>query len=249
MMIQIFWFLNKCIKAKLVTSCILGLSLVITPAALAEYEFPSDQKPPSDYTGQAGSRDGCEGEGIPLTALVPLSHVGQTASTRPTFAWFVPDSTTKKMEFTLYEYDSNGKPKLMGEAIPLKSWPGVMTLTLPEDRPELRVGRTYLWQVTILCDPDNASSDLIARADIQVLEMPSTLESTFVDGSNKSDFYAKASLWYDALAEALKLANESRLGEVGSTLLENLAELEAAALTDEEYERIENLRQIASSLR
>ena len=122
-------------------------------------------------------------------------------------------------------------------------------MTLPKDRPELRVGHTYLWQVTILCDPDNASSDLIARADIQVVEMPSALDSTFVDSSNKSDFYAKASLWYDALGEALKLAEESKLGEVGSTLLENLAELEAVGLTDEEYERIENLRQIASSLR
>ena len=144
MMIQILWFLNKCIKAKLVTSCVLGLALVITPAVLAEYKPPSAQKPPSDYTpatlvkyeppadqkppsdytrgGTAGSRDGCEGEGIPVTALAPLSHVGQTASTRPTFAWFVPDSTTKPVEFRLYEYDSNGKPQLMGEPISSESF-------------------------------------------------------------------------------------------------------------------------------
>jgi hypothetical protein len=78
--------------------------------------------------------------------------------------------------------------------------------------------------------------------------MPSALEST-VNGSNKANIYAEASLWYDALGAALDLADESKLGEVGSTLLENLAELEAAGLTDEESERIEHLRQIANSLR
>lgn len=244
----ILGFLNKGITRRLVTSCVLGLSLVIAPAALADYVAPDDQEPPSDYTGQAGPRDGCEGRGVPLTALAPQSHVGRTASTRPTFAWFVPNSTTKPMEFRLYEYDSNGNPQSIGEPISLESSPGIMTLTLPEDRPELKVGRTYLWQVTILCDPDNISSDLIARADIRVVEMPSALEST-VNGSNKANIYAEASLWYDALGAALDLADESKLGEVGSTLLENLAELEAAGLTDEESERIEHLRQIANSLR
>ena len=241
-------FLSNPINTRLVTSCVLGLSLVITPAALADYVPPADQEPPSDYTGQAGPRGGCEGKGIPLTALAPQSHVGQTASTRPTFAWFVPDSTTKPMEFRLFEYDSNGNLQLIGEPILWESSPGIMTLPLPEDRPKLKVGHTYLWQVTILCDPDNASSDLIATADIKVVEMPSALEGMFVDSSNKSDFYAKASLWYDALGEALKLADKSRLGKVGSTLLEDLAELEAAELIDEEYERIENLSQIASNL-
>jgi hypothetical protein len=245
-------FLSKHINSRLVTSCVLGLSLVITPAALADYVPPADQEPPSDYTGQSGPRGGCEDKGIPLTALAPQSHVGQTASTRPTFAWFVPDSTTKPIEFRLYEYGSNGESQLIGEPILWESSPGIMTLTLPEDKPELKVGRTYLWQVTIICNPDSPSEDLITSAEVQVVEMPSGLENTFVDGSNKADIYAKAGLWYDALGEALKLADQSRLGEVGSTLLENLAELEEAGLTDgeteEEYQRIEDLSQIASNL-
>ncbi|NER25625.1 MAG: DUF928 domain-containing protein [Symploca sp. SIO1C2] len=249
------WFLNKYIKAKLITSSILGLSLLITPAALADYKPPAEQKSPSDYTRQGGSRDGCAGEGMPLTALVPLTHVGQTISTRPTFAWIVPDSTTKQMKLSLYEYDSEGIPQQMGDPIVMDlNSSGIMTFTLQENRPELKVGNVYLWQVAIICDPYNPSSDLIVSADILVVEKPLDWENMLLDrstASDASDFYADKGLWYDALSQALKLAEESKLGEVGSSLLEDLAELEAAKLTDEDRknESVKDFRRIADSLR
>jgi hypothetical protein len=43
-MISIQGLLNKRINVKLVTSCALGLALIVTPAALADY-VPGDQKP------------------------------------------------------------------------------------------------------------------------------------------------------------------------------------------------------------
>jgi len=236
---------------KLLTSSVLGLSLLITPAALADYQPPDDPQPPSDYTGQAGSRDGCTGEGMSLTALVPLTHVGKTVSTRPTFAWFVPDNTRKPMKLRLHEYDSEGDPKLIVE-INFKdlSSPGIMTFTLPEDRPELKVGDTYLWQVSITCE----SSTLIAEEDIKVVEKPSDWENTLSDRANLSDFYADEGLWYDALREAIKLAEESGQGEVGS-LLEELITSEEEEMNQKEFSerdlkekkrRIEDLREIAN---
>ncbi|NEQ65410.1 MAG: DUF928 domain-containing protein [Symploca sp. SIO2D2] len=251
MMMPIFSFLNQYIKAKLLTSSVLGLSLLITPSALADYQPPDDPEPPSDYTGQGGSRDGCDGKGMPLTALVPLTHVGKTVSTRPTFAWFVPDNTRKSMELRLHEYDSEGTPQQMGEPI-LKdlSSPGIMTFTLPEDRPELKVGHTYLWQVSIICE----SSILIAEEDIKVVEKPSDWENTLSDRANLSDFYADEGLWYDALQEAIKLAEESGQGEVGS-LLEELITSEETKINQqdlseqdlkEKKRRIEDLREIAN---
>jgi hypothetical protein len=73
----------------------------------------------------------------------------------------------------------------------------------------------------------------------------------------KANIYAEAGLWYNALDEALKLAEASKLGELGSTLLNDLAKSEALKTTpelppkerDAIKKQIENLQQIAHSAR
>ena len=74
-----------------------------------------------------------------------------------------------------------------------------------------------------------------------------------VYSAQKANIYADADLWYNALDEALKLAQASKLGEVGSTLVNDLAKSEAAKTTQELSakeedaitKQIENLKQIA----
>ena len=90
--------------------------------------------------------------------------------------------------------------------------------------------------------------------------MPPAVQSKLnkaVNSAEKANIYAEAGLWYNALDEALKLAQVSKLGDVGSTLLNDLAEWEAPKTTpelpSEEREAlakwIENLKQIADSAR
>ncbi|MEQ9622309.1 DUF928 domain-containing protein [Coleofasciculus chthonoplastes] len=230
---------------------ILSLSLVVTSTALAGYVPPPDQKPPTDYTTSSGPRGGCEGDGIPLTALAPKTHVGATLSTHPTLAWFVPDAIIKPMEFRLYEYDAQGKPQPVGQPIQLESSPGIMRLSLARAQLELTVGKTYLWQVVILCDPDSPSSDLIVSSDMQVVQMPLAFAQQLAQvkpGSQKVELYASRGFWYDALGEALQLAPPWQLGEVGASLVRALVNLEAAQTSPEslpsESESIENMRTI-----
>ncbi len=90
--------------------------------------------------------------------------------------------------------------------------------------------------------------------------MPAAVQSKLnkaVNSVEKANIYAEAGLWYDALDEALKLAKPAKLGEVGSTLLNDLAQSEAPQTTPnlsaKEREAIakwiENLKQIADSAR
>ncbi|MEQ9353982.1 DUF928 domain-containing protein [Coleofasciculus chthonoplastes] len=230
---------------------ILSLSLVVTSTALAGYVPPPDQKPPTDYTTSSGPRGGCEGDGIPLTALAPKTHVGATLSTHPTLAWFVPDAIIKPMEFRLYEYDAQGKPQPVGQPIQLESSPGIMRLSLARAQLELTVGKTYLWQVVILCDPDSPSSDLIVSSDMQVVQMPLAFAQQLAQvkpGSQKVELYAGAGFWYDAMGEALQLAPPWQLGEEAVSLLRDMVNLEAAQTSPEslpsESEPIENMRTI-----
>ena len=198
---------------------------------------------------------------MPLTVLASRNYVGRTISRHPTFAWFVPrDSASKPMQFTIYEWVPGGKPKEVRK-MSLQSTPGIMKLSpFSENKPGLQLGKQYLWQVVIHCDPDNPSGDLVSEASIEVVGMPAAVQSELnraVNSVEKANIYAKAGLWYNALGEALKLAEPSKLGEVGSTLLNDLAKWEAPKTTpelspkeqDAIAKRIESLKQIANSAR
>jgi hypothetical protein len=284
MMIPIQWFLNKRINIKLVTSCALSLALVVTPAALASNYTPSDQKSappetrsdggttrayvpgdqkpvPPERRSDGGTTRGCSGGGMPLTVLASRNYVGQTISQNPTLAWFVPDdSASKSMQFTIYEWLPGGKAKEVRK-MPLQSSPGIMKLSpFSENEPGLQPGKEYSWQVVIHCDPDNPSGDLVSEASIEIVEMPAAVQSKLnraVNSVEKANIYAEVGLWYNALDEALKLAQASKLGEVGSTLLNDLAKWEAPKISPELppkereaiAERIENLKQIADIAR
>lgn len=245
-MIQLLW-LCQCIRSRLTTCCGLSLWLTTSTVALAEYEPPPDQKPPSGYTQSTGSRGGCEVNGeTSLTTLAPHKHIGRTASTHPTFAWFVPKSKPFSLEFRLYKYVSSGNIQLAYKT-GLKSYPGIMKLSLPRKNPGLTFGQRYIWQVALLCDPNHPSSDLVAGAEIEAIKMPPIWEKEILGASDRNSMIeqlAKAGLWYDCLGEALA-ASDGSLRKVVATLLEDLASLEEPAT--QVNNRSVSLRQIARS--
>lgn len=198
---------------------------------------------------------------MPLTVLASRNYVGQTISRRPTFAWFVPyDSASKPMQFTLYEWVPDSKPKQVRQ-MSWQSSPGIMTLSpFPDSELGLQPGKEYRWQVVIHCDPDNPSGDLVGEASIEVVEMPPTVQTKLdraVNSVEKANIYAEAGLWYNALGEALKLAEAAKLGKVGSTLVKDLAQSEVPKTIPElspnernaTQQRTDHLKQIADSAR
>jgi Domain of Unknown Function (DUF928) len=230
-MILIQRLLNKSISVKLAIRCTLSLGLMVAPSALAAY-VPGAQNPvPKDRRSDAGTTRGCSGGDLPLTVLASRNYVGQTTSRQPTFAWFVPrDSASKPMRFVIYELVPNGNPNAI-HTLSLQSSPGVMKLSPFSNTLELQPGKEYLWQVVIQCDPDNPSGDLVSQTILKVVTMPASVQSTLkrtVSGAKRANIYAEAGLWYDALGEALTLAEASKLGTLGSALLNDLAQSEAS---------------------
>jgi hypothetical protein len=240
MMVPLQWFVNKRINIKLVASCVLSVALVTTPVALAEYVPPSvpPSSPPPSSSTVGGRRGGvCDGGDMPLTVLASRKYIAKTISGRPTFAWFVPDSRPFDMEFTIVEIGSGGKKGKEVLSLSLQSSQGIMKLSpFSPDAPGLEVGKVYFWEVAILCDGDHPENARVDGASIEVVEIPTTVQSQLnkaVDSFEKVNIYGKAGLWYDALGEALKVAKASKLGEVGSSLLKDLAKWEAPKITPE----------------
>ena len=145
-------------------------------------------------------------------------------SNYPIVAWFVPDSKSFPLEFSLYEYEGNDEREIMRQN--LQSKPGIMSLSLSN----LEVGKRYRWQVVLLGNPDRLSNSLIAEATIDVVAPLSTLK-TKLDATNnsreKAIIYAESGFWYDAFGETVAETEDAKSEDLMLSLLEDLARLEA----------------------
>lgn len=240
--------INKTFTFILFVNIVLCLSVLNISTTQAGYTPPPNQKtPPSNtYTGSATTR-GCEGNAIPPTILASRDRVGQTMSTHPTFAWFIDDEQPRAMEFTIYKYTQNKQYNKIYQTTE-KTSPGIMAFTLPKNESPLKLNQIYVSQVVIFCEPNSPSTSLIDQVYFEIVDVPINLKNQLQNTSTsleKVNLYAESGLWYDAIKEALNLANPGKLGEVGATLLKELVTEEKADLTQSTNQsRIESLEKI-----
>ncbi|MCW5312367.1 DUF928 domain-containing protein [Nostoc sp. KVJ3] len=226
------------------TSLVVGAVFVMTAVpAFAEFK-PRDRKPASGYSRAGGSRGCPSSVGIPLMQLAPQTFIGKTASTRPMLAWYM--SSSQNVRFRLAESNSTNNPKQIGEVKEIPTIIGINKLKLPVDYPELTVGKTYLWQISIDCGNDT----IVRRAEFTVINPESLAKKQLTSIPEGVNYYAENDLWYEALEEALKGSDNGKLGHTGASLVKNLAESEILIGKDAEQkntqQRIEYLQKIAS---
>lgn len=220
------------IKTKLLISLSITLTefIIINPIVKADYIPPAEQERASDYSKSTGVRTGFESDDktLPLVILAPISYVGQTFSTTPTFVWAYgnPDHNYQ-INFRLFEFDEQGNPHNRGKPIIINSKGGIITLPFQSEMSPLELGKKYLWQISV----NNSQQKLIwQRAEIKVVKMPFNLANQItnlnLEKSEKAELYAKYGFWYDALTESLPSSFTGELGNLGQDLVCNLAELE-----------------------
>ncbi|MEM7794982.1 MAG: DUF928 domain-containing protein, partial [Cyanobacteria bacterium P01_C01_bin.118] len=116
----------------------------MTPVQAQQYKPPSGS-PPQTATGSNGSR-GCRGiYDVPLVGLAPtlMNHVGQTMTTTPTLAWFVPTAEPYRIRVSLYTVDQEN---LLYETEYEDSVSGIISFSISEDV-GLEADERYLWEV------------------------------------------------------------------------------------------------------
>lgn len=224
------------------------LSLAMINSAQAEYKKPKTQAgndaPNSQTTSIAATRGVCnpasnspkrKANSATLTTLAPYSHVGQSNATNPTFTWYIPDRESYPMEFWLYEfdptsYDSKGKQVYQAK---LASSAGIMTHSLPTKQVSLSPGKTYIWQVALICNPNSPSQSLVVNNQIKIVEVDRTLKTQLNNSGEanrltRANIYAQAGLWYDALAEVATMPQDPQAQDFTLKLISQLAQTEQA---------------------
>lgn len=219
------------LKQSVFTSLALGLSVWITLPALAGYiPPPKPSAPPKDTTSRTIRGNCISSSPGKLTALAPVSHVGQSSARRPTFVWYVPDQKSYRLQFRLLDADGQRFYQTM-----MQSQPGLMQFSLPDDQPELTVGQQYRWQVVLICDSNSLSRIPVTGATIEVIDLPSGLQAQLKatrTPQQRVDLYAKNGIWYDALAEAVNSDRASQPSSAVLDLLDSLASSEAQAMKE-----------------
>ncbi len=217
---------------KLLPSCVFLLFLATSNIAWGNYIPPKTPSRPSTQTGSDSGRGGCSNSAnTELTVLAPASHFGQTVSTHPTFAWFVPkEKLTNKpdIEFSIYDFDVNTNDKKGSyiQRFRQPSIPGIMKISLDKEKPGLVVGQKYFLQVKLICVPGDSSKSIIVSGVVEVVATPPGLKLKLSAGKSslqRAEVYAKEGLWYEALSETLQ---DTESKEYQLKLLEQLSDLE-----------------------
>ena len=190
-------------------SMLLGSSLLFSslPAfgqATFRLNLPDLRAPGNRESGATRSTT-CIASNENLVALIPDSNYGLTQSDYPTFYFYLPPTDAPLVKFVMYNETTNelfyeGQFRIKGES-------GVLGVTLPNNglQKSLEVGESYVWYLSVVCDPDaiDQSANPVVEATVsRVAPLPEVTQSTSADLPR---VYAEAGIWYDALTASANL--------------------------------------------
>ncbi|WRH65638.1 MAG: DUF928 domain-containing protein [Planktothrix sp. GU0601_MAG3] len=175
--------------------------------------------------GVPGRREGggTRGIGCPssMTALIPESTMGRTASGQPAFFLYIPGIVEQKiLEF---EIADEADKTLYKTTFPLSTdRPGIVGIQWPENSKSvtLQNDKNYRWYMVLKCNSSDASNDILVSGWInsvalnpnQKLQLGQTQ-----DPLERLNIYAKQGLWYETLSTLATL----KLQDSGNSSLEN----------------------------
>lgn len=155
-----------------------------------------------------------------LTPLLrsPITDPQLTVSSRPTFLVYVPQTSAKAIELTL-EQDGKG---IYQTRVNLSGNPGIVSIKLPANAPELEMGQDYKWLISMVCG-SGSPEDSFVEGSVRRIQADSTLSQ--IDRAKPLDkvaLYAKNGVWFDTVATLAALRNAQPNNPQVASAWENL---------------------------
>ncbi|MEM7062091.1 MAG: DUF928 domain-containing protein [Cyanobacteria bacterium P01_B01_bin.77] len=188
---------------------------------------PSAPRSPNTSTGTRGD-DSCFVSDVAPRIFAPDNFVGITASAQPQLTWFLPEEEPVPMEFSVYTVNSAGSYEL--EHLQMLTYEsGITQYQLPV---ELEPGTRYIWQLVLECNPNRPSAALVYQAEMEFVPMVGNAMPATATALEKSEIYAKAGYWYDAIS-VLGHGQQPDVLTMRTALLNDLEIVEAAIAAPE----------------
>lgn len=147
-------------------------------------------------------------EAVALEVLAP-DHTGLTVSPQPSLYWYLSKPMNAPVEVTVID-DQAIRPLAEIHLTAPKS-SGVQSIDLSKYGAEPKPGMEYQWYVALVPDPQQRSNDILAGGTIKRIAPSLTLTAKLERASEQqlTYIYAKAGLWYDALAAVSEPMSEN----------------------------------------
>lgn len=179
-----------------------------------------------------GTRGNCPAMQGRLTALIPQTNLWITTSDQPKVFFYLPQTnTTQKVEFVLVDENVVEVYKttfdISGEA-------GIVSVDLPTqlDGTALTADKNYFWSLSMICDPEDRSGDIVLEGWIRRIEPSIALSNQLQQASplEQVELYQQADAWLDAMTAMVKLRRSQTSDPAVETNWKQL--LEAIDLAD-----------------
>jgi hypothetical protein len=192
---------NKIISGViLVPLCFASLSL---PVKAKNQDLKSQEGLPTYRVG-GGSRGNCLTNNQQLVALIPETAIAKTTTTSPKLFFYIPETKQKNtvaLEFVLRDRQD----KLIYETfLKTNEQSGIIAVDLPDSVKAtlLKTKENYHWYLSMICNPENRSHDVVVEGWIQRVELEANIKKQlqFSQPLEKAKIYQQQDIWYDALS-------------------------------------------------
>jgi hypothetical protein len=162
----------------------------------------------------AAVRGGCSNSSNEkLVALLPETEPTLTVAEYPTIFVSLPQTSAKEAEFLLVKDNNTEKEVLYETTVTLPSNSGIVSVSLPNNGtlPPLEVGKSYYWYFSVICDPQDRTTEPTVEGPIQRVEPSPNLVAKLKNASprDRAALYAEAGFWYDAINSIAQLRRSS----------------------------------------
>jgi hypothetical protein len=168
------------------------------------FETENTRNAPGRRVG-AATRGSCPSGLKPLTAIIPESKIGRTASPYPSIFLYVPSTPEKtKMEFELWDENESliYRQEFLGNG-----QDGIYRIDIPTYVNPLQEGRSYLWSFSLICSETDLAASSVVGGWINRIESSELIQRQIqtVSPSDRPEQYANELLWYDLMASLADL--------------------------------------------
>jgi hypothetical protein len=169
---------------------------------------PPNRGAPPVTSGAASRGDwgDCTSSSDALTALIPTSSLGLSASQEPTLLVYVPETSATLLELTLENED--GTEILYQQTLDAPASAGIVKLNLADyASAPLERGTLYRWYVSLICDTEDLSRNAVVAGWVEPVEPSPALVNSLqqADPQDHPRLYAEAGIWYDTLQALVDL--------------------------------------------